>query len=288
MSNNKISRESNNGLKPQIQHEKEMSFLDHLEELRWHILRYSTVLLGTSFVLFLFQKWLFKSVLFGPIQEDFISYHLVCKISHYFNFGDLLCFSPPFFPKFEVDFGELVHIGIKFSFSAGFVLTFPFFLKELWNFVKPGLYANEKRLTKWVILNCSFLFFSGILMGYFFVTPFAVNFLAGPALPGFVSAPTAKAFLSYLYMFTVAIGLMFVIPLIFYYLGRLGEISSTNLKNHRRHVVVLTLFLAAGLTPPDVITQFIIAIPLYILYECSILILKWTGTAEYQYWSEAP
>ncbi len=251
---------------------KEMSFLEHLEELRWHIIRSLVALFGFGIILFIFQKWLFREVIFGPTEPDFFSYRFVCWLSESIGMGDNLCFTPPEFPKIATGFGEAFIISIKASFVMGFIVAFPYVLWEFWRFIQPGLYPKEQKAARGMVAICSALFLVGVLFGYYIISPFAINFLAGYDVPGVQNTPTVSSFINYMIMFTAPAGLIFELPIIVYFLSKIGLVTPEGMKQYRRHSIIGILLLAAMITPPDVVTQFLIGIPLYVLYEVSILV----------------
>lgn len=251
---------------------KEMSFLDHLEELRWHIIRSLTVVVGLGILLFLFHKKLFSVVIFGPTNPDFLSYRVICNFSNLIGLGDAMCFSPPVFVKQAIGFGESFIMSIKVSFVMGFIISFPYVFWEVWRFIKPGLYPKERKAARGIVGVCSFLFLTGVLFGYYVISPFAINFLAGYEIPGVQNSPTLSSFINYMIMFTAPAGLIFELPIVVYFLSKAGLVTPALMRTYRRHAIVGTLVLAAVITPPDVVTQFLIGIPLFILYEASIFI----------------
>ena len=269
----KVNSPSNNGHQDSM--EKEMSFLDHLEELRWHIIRSMIAILSVSIVLFIVHKWFFNVVLLGPTHDDFVSYGWICALSEYLGLGKTMCFSPPEFQTIATGFAETFIISIKASFIGGFVLSFPYVFKEIWSFIVPGLYESERKVTRGIIVICSVLFMMGVLFGYFVIAPFAVNFLGGYTIPGVANTPTIRSFLTYMVMFTMPAGLIFQLPVVVYFLATLGIVTPEGMRKYRRHSIIGILMLAALLTPPDVVTQFLIGVPLYILYEASILVAIW-------------
>ncbi len=268
--------------------EKEMSFLDHLEELRWHIIRSLVAIVVVGIVLYIFHKWLFDYVIFGPTHDNFISYGWMCQMSHYLGMGEAMCFKPPPFQKIATDFAETFIISIKVSFIGGFVVAFPYVFKEMWSFVRPGLYENERSATRGIIFICSFLFMLGVLFGYFVIAPFAVNFLGGYEIPGVTNSPTLKSFVNYMVMFTLPAGLIFELPIVVYFLAKVGIVTPEGMKKYRKHSFIGILMLAAILTPPDVVTQFLIGIPLYILYEVSILVAARVAKQDEEYFNGGP
>lgn len=253
---------------------KEMSFLEHLEELRWHILRSLTVIVLLGIVLFLFQKPLFDRVIFGPTHQDFFSYRAICYFSNAIGLGDNLCFQPPDFRTQAIGFGEAFITSIKVSFIVGFILAFPYVFWEFWRFIRPGLYDKERKAARGIVWICSLLFAMGVLFGYFVIAPFAVNFLAGYTIPGVENTPTLSSLINYMIMFTAPAGLIFELPVVVYFLSKVGLVTPAAMRQYRRHAIIAILMLAAILTPPDVVTQFLIGVPLFFLYEVSIVISK--------------
>ena len=251
---------------------QEMTFLEHLEELRWHIIRSLVAVVGLGIVLFFFQGWLFDTVIFGPTKADFFSYRAICSLSNSVGLGDMMCFVPPDFPKIATGFGEPFIMSIKVCFVMGLIIAFPYVLWEFWKFIKPGLYSKERRAARGMVGICAGLFMLGVLFGYYIISPFAVNFLAGYQIPGVQNTPTMSSFINYMIMFTAPAGLIFELPIIVYFLSKVGLVTPEGMKKYRRHSIIGTLMLAAMITPPDVVTQFLIGIPLYILYEVSIVV----------------
>lgn len=250
----------------------EMSFLEHLEELRWHIIRSLVAIVAIGIVLYIFNNWVFEYVIYGPTREDFISYKLFCQLSNAIGLGDAMCIQPIEFQSIAVELGEPFIMSIKVSFIGGFIVAFPYIFYEFWSFIKPGLYPEERRLTRGFVFVVSFLFMLGVAFGYYIIAPFAVNFLGGVTIPGVTNTPTLKSVINYMLLFTAPTGLVFELPVLVYVLSRIGLLTADTMRAYRRHAVIGTLLLAALITPPDVITQFLIGIPLFILYEMSIYI----------------
>ena len=257
-----------------IESQGEMSFLEHLEVLRWHIIRSVVAIFIFGIGLFGVHKWFFEHILMAPTRGDFFTYKAVCRFSEAIGLGDRLCFTPPEFEVIAVGFGETFITSIKVAIIGGFILAFPYILYEIWKFIKPGLYDKEVKVARGFVAVCSMLFLSGVLFGYFVIAPFAVNFLTGYNLPDVINKPTLSSYISYLIMFTAPAGLTFELPVIIYFLAKVGVVTAEGLKKYRRHAVIAILATSAILTPPDVITQFLIGIPVYFLYEVSIVIAK--------------
>lgn len=248
--------------------EKEMGFLDHLEELRWHIIRSVCAVLLVGITLFLFPNFLFDTIILGPKNPNFLSYQLINPLLNLVGAGP---FEPVDFNLQITELGEEFLIHIKVSFILGFIVAFPYVFWEIWRFVRPGLYEKEQKAVRGIVFICSFLFFLGVLFGYFVIAPFAVNFLAGYSVADVVQTqPRLSSFVNYMVMFTAPAGLVFELPIVIFFFSKLGLVTPKLMKEYRRHSIIIILMLSALITPPDVVTQFLIGIPLYILYEISI------------------
>lgn len=257
------------------QEEKEMSFVEHLEELRIHLIRIAISVCVSAVFIFFATKSIFTKVIFGPLNEDFLTYQLMCKLSHWLEMGDDMCYSPTNINLVTFEMGEAFLLHIKVCIFGGLILSFPFVLWEFWQFIKPGLYPKEQKAANGVVVISSLLFLMGISFGYFILAPFAINFLVGYELPMINSASDgnlikATSLINYMIMFTVPVGIIFELPIIVFYLSKMGLVTDTFMREYRRHAIILILVVAAFVTPPDVMTQVIIGIPIYILYELSI------------------
>lgn len=255
--------------------EKEMSFVEHLEEMRVHLIRMVISILLSAVFVFFATRSVFKVVIFGPLQEDFLTYRLLCRLSHWLELGDSMCYDPVVANLVTLEMGEAFLLHIKVCVFGGIILAFPYLLWEFWRFIKPGLYKEEQKAANSVVFVGSLLFIMGISFGYFVLSPFAINFLLGYELPMINESSNgnlikATSMINYMIMFTVPVGIVFELPIIVYYLAKMGLITDTFMRTYRRHAIVGILVLAAFVTPPDVMTQIIIGIPIYILYELSI------------------
>ncbi len=245
-----------------------MSFLDHLEELRWHIMRSVGAIVIIGVVVF-WQSELVIDILYAPRYSSFPTYSLICD-----NLG-VFCEVP----QFEIIFtnlGERFFTHLKISIWLAIILGFPYLFWEFWRFIKPGLYDHEKKAARGIVSVCSSLFFIGVLFGYFVIAPFAINFLAGYEFgtDDSIVSTTLSSFVSYMTMITLPTGFIFQLPVVAFFLGKAGLISSDMMKKFRRHSIVIIFILAAIITPPDVITQFLIAMPLMGLYQIGIIVVK--------------
>lgn len=257
----------------QSEHEpREMSFFDHLEELRKHIMRSLMAIVAAGVALYIFKDWVFDTVIFGPSKKDFISYRVFCSISQWLGLGNALCLTPPEVQMQAVGFGEAFLTTIRVSFMGGIVVAFPFIINEFWKFIRPGLYDNERSVTRGVVFICSGLFLLGVFFGYFILAPFATNFLLGYTIPGVENKPTLISMINYMVMFILPAGLVFELPIIVYFLSRIGLVTPEDMRKYRRHAIVIILIVSAVITPPDVVTQTLLGFPLFLLYELSIFI----------------
>ncbi|MEZ4981458.1 MAG: twin-arginine translocase subunit TatC [Saprospiraceae bacterium] len=252
--------------------EGEMTFFEHLEELRSHLMRSAFWIVIFAAAAFFAKDFIFKDLLFAPRYSDFLSYQKLCQFSNWLGFGDNLCFFPPDFEVQGVGFGELFTTHLKVSFFVGLAVAFPFILWEVWRFISPGLYQKERKAARGFVFICSILFMMGMLFGYYVISPFAITFLAGYEIEGAVAVPTLASYVNYMVMFTIPVGLIFELPVLVYFLSRIGLVTPTFMRTYRRHAGVIILILAAIITPPDVMTQFLVGLPLYVLYEISIFI----------------
>jgi sec-independent protein translocase protein TatC len=254
--------------------EKEMSFLDHLEELRWHLMRGFAVIFILMIAAFIAKDLIFHTILFGPSRPDFWSYQQLCRLADILN-SPALCISElPFTLQSRLMTGQFV-MHITASFVAGFVVGFPYFFWEIWRFIRPGLQTKERRAARGATFSVSFLFMLGITFGYFVVTPISVYFLSSYQIhPTIVNEFDITSYISTIIMLVVACGVLFQLPVVVYFLTKAGIIGSATLKKYRRHAIVVIFILGAMLTPPDPFSQILLALPLLTLYQFSILIAK--------------
>ncbi|MBK8721010.1 MAG: twin-arginine translocase subunit TatC [Saprospiraceae bacterium] len=247
----------------------EMSFLDHLEALRWHILRSVLAILFFAIIIFIAKDFVFRNIIFGPRYKDFLTYRILCSIS------DSMCIDPPQFIIATREVGEAFMMHMMVSFWMGFVLAIPILLWEVWKFIKPGLYPKEQKAASGFVIISTLLFIAGVLFGYYVVAPLAITFLAGYTIEGVAAQPTLSSYVDSMVMFTLPIGLVFELPVIVYFLAKIGLLTADFMKKYRKHAVVVLLIIAAVVTPsPDIASQLLVFIPLYALYEASIFVAK--------------
>ena len=253
---------------------KEMSFLDHLEDLRWLLVRITISILISSGLAYFIIDYIFDEVLFAPIKTDFITYRMFCQLTHYFNTSDGgMCVDKMPFIIQSTEMGGQFSIFIWTCITAGFIIGFPYILWEIWKFISPALYKKEKKNAFWFIFSASILFFLGVLFGYYLILPLSINFFGGFNVSKVIQNEfNVDNYIGLVKTSVLSCGIMFELPVLIYFLTKFGLVTAKSLRIYRRYAIVIVLIIAAILTPPDILSQIIVAIPMMILYELSILI----------------
>lgn len=253
---------------------KEMSFMDHLEALRWLLVRSTLVVIGIACACYFIDDFIFNTIIFGPKSPSFITYRFFCEVTHFFGVDGTYACAQEF--NFKIQNQE---VSGQFSMylwtlvTAGFVIGFPYILWEVWKFISPALYEKERKMASRFIITSSILFFIGVLFGYYIVAPLSINFFATFSVSNeIVNLFTIDSYVSMIKMSIVASGIVFEMPIIVYFLAKLGILTPAFLRKYRRFAIVIILILAAIVTPPDIPSQVIVSIPMLILYEVSIII----------------
>ena len=255
--------------------EKEMSFLDHLEVLRWHLVRSFLSVLVFAILAFVYKDFVFDKVLLAPKNPDFPTYRFFCNLSEWMGLGDLLCFGDHKWSLHSFTMSGQFSTHIITSLFAGLVIAFPYVFWELWRFIKPALYTKETKIARGVVFFTSILFTLGVLFGYYLVAPLSVNFLGSYQVSSYVSNTIGlSSFVSTVTTVCFANGLIFELPMFVYFLTKIGLLTPEFMRRYRKHAIVLTLILSAIITPPDVTSQILVSLPLLVLYEISIYISK--------------
>ncbi len=253
-----------------------MSFLSHLEELRWHLVRSVVAVLVLAIVVFNFPHILFHDIVLGPSRESFISYRILCQLGDAIGMPSL-CLKQSQLVEFQNTqmAGQLTY-HIWASLISGFIMAFPYVSWEIWRFIKPALYNKEKKNISGLVFFISLLFFLGVAFAYFVIAPLTVNFLLTYDVMGDTvkNNPLISSYFSTVLNLVLGTGLIFQMPIFIYFLAKIGIVSPKFLKRYRKHSIVVIMILAAIITPPDVVSQILVAIPLLILYEISIVIAK--------------
>jgi len=254
---------------------KEMSFLDHLEELRWHLIRSTVAVVILATIAFIAKDFIFDVLLFGPKKSDFPTYKLLCRAATFLGFEDSFCFDElPFRIQSRTMAGQFsAHIWT--SITAGVIVAFPYIIYEFWKFVSPGLMPNERKNSRGFIIIASLLFFVGVLFGYYVVTPLSINFLGSYRVSEQVFNDfDLSSYIGLVRASVLASGLIFELPIIIYFLTKIGIVTPEILRKYRKFALVGVLILSAIITPPDIASQVIVAVPVIILYEISIFISR--------------
>jgi len=255
--------------------EKEMSFLDHLEELRWHLIRSVFAIVILASIAFIAKDFIFNVLIFGPKQSNFPTYQVLCEIAKFIGFKDSFCFTELPFKIQSRTMGGQFSAHIWTSITAGFIIAFPYILHEMWKFISPGLRVKERSSAKGFIFIASLLFFVGVLFGYYVVTPLSINFLGTYQVSGEVHNDfDLSSYISLVRASVIASGLIFELPILIYILTKVGVVSPKILKKYRKISLVIVLILSAIITPPDIASQVIVSVPIIVLYEISIYISK--------------
>jgi sec-independent protein translocase protein TatC len=220
--------------------------------------------------------WFFLGVIFAPLDKNFVTYGFMCKIGNALSISTL-CIKPPNLHVITTQLGEVFFKQMQVSMVVGLLLAIPFVFWQVWLFIKPGLMDAEVKAARGFVTICSSLFISGVLFGYFIITPFAVSFLANYTMDGVDGKIGGQAslddYVSYLTMFTLPIGIVFELPVVIYFLSKIGIVTPKFLKKYRKHMAVILLIVAGVITPgPDLVSQLLVGIPLMLLYEASIIV----------------
>lgn len=255
----------------------EMSFLDHLEELRWLLVRSTSAIIIMAIATYIlnecFNNFIFEDIIFAPTRADFFTYTYFCELSHQIGFADSICITELPFIIQNTDMEGQINIFIWTCITAGFILAFPYILWELWKFISPALYKKERKNVSVFIFVASILFFLGVLFGFYVIIPMSINFCATFSVSKMIQNQfTIDSYIGMMKTSVIASGLFFELPIIIYFLTKLGLVTPSFLRKYRKYSVVIVLIIAAIVTPPDVVSQIIVAIPMLLIYEASIFI----------------
>jgi len=257
-----------------------MTFLEHLEELRWRIIKAAIAILLFAIIAFVFKGIVFDDIILAPRDADFITYRFFCSISQKLGLDDSLCLTGSFSLQNITMSGQFTsHILV--SFVAGIIIAFPYVFYQFWAFIMPGLNQGEKSTARGAVFATSLLFLAGVLFGYFLISPLSVQFLGGYTVSDQVDNIIAlNSFITTVTMTTLSGGLVFQLPVVVYFLAKIGLVTPESLKRYRKHAIVAVLVLSAVITPPDITSQILVSLPLLVLYEVSIHIARFVVRTE--------
>lgn len=252
--------------------EGEMTFLQHLEELRWHLIRAFIAVVAGAIVAFVFKDIIFDHIILAPNDPDFITNRLLCQLAEMVN-APALCINQNPIELISIKMAGQFTTHINISLVAGLILAFPYVFWEFWSFFKPALYEKEARYARGAVFSASLLFLLGILFGFFVITPLSINFLGSYRVSDLVQNQiNIASYIGSVTSVALAAGVTFELPIVAYFLTRIGVITPEFMRKYRKHSIVVILILAAIITPPDVFSQILVSLPLLLLYEVSIFI----------------
>jgi sec-independent protein translocase protein TatC len=253
--------------------EKEMSFLDHLEELRWHIVRSVVAIMIFMILAFFFTPWIFDNIIFAPTRISFPTFKWLCDLGHLTGSEEALC-AKPFQFKIQSRYmtGQFT-MQVLAAFVIGFIISFPYVFWEIWRFVKPGLRQNETKNSRGAVFAVSFLFLLGISFGYFILCPMMTWFFSSYSISStIVNEFDITSYVSTFIALVFGSGLLFQLPVVVFFMTKIGLLTPTFMRTYRRHAIIVILIIGAIVTPPDPLSQVLISMPLFLLYEISIFI----------------
>ena len=252
-----------------------MPFLDHLEELRWHLIRSIIAIVIAVGAAVLAKDFIFDVLLFGPKKQDFVTYKWLCSAAQALGFDEGFCLD-------ELPFRiQSRPVAVQFSapiwtcITAGFIIAFPYVIYQVWKFISPGMLKPERRQARGFIIVSSLLFFTGVLFGYFVITPLSLRFLGTYSVSSEIFNDfDLNSYTALVRASVLSAGFIFELPILVYFLTKIGLITPSLMRKYRKISLVIVLTLSAVITPPDIASQIIVAIPIMILYEVSIFISK--------------
>lgn len=257
---------------PPKKKEKEMSFWDHLTELRIHVIRAILSIIPLTIVVFVFKDFVFNTIILAPIRQDFISTQILCRLADLIN-STALCLDTSELKIISTSMSGQFLAHMQVSLMAGVILAFPYIVYEIWSFIKPALKPNEAKHSSGAVLVSSFLFLLGVLFSYFVIVPLSINFFGTYHVSESVgNTVNISSYLAMVSSLCLWIGVFFELPVFVFFLTKTGLITPNYLRKNRKYTIVIMLIMAAIITPPDVISQVLVVIPLLLLYELSIVI----------------
>ncbi len=261
--------------RPNNESNTEMSFIQHLDVLRKHLFKCVWAIAIGAILMAVFNDFIVKKILMGPIHPDFPTYRFLCDLSQRLNLGSKLCLEPIHIKMQSNAVSGQFGVYFNIILIGGFILAFPYVFLQFWSFIKPGLTTTELKSTRGVIFWVSFLFFLGVLFGYFVLAPYTVNFFANFSLDDSIeNLWTINSYFNTVIPLILGAGLAFQLPLVMFFLAKAGIVSASYLRRVRKYAILIILIVSGAITPPDMLSQIICAIPLVILYEISILLCK--------------
>ncbi len=252
----------------------DLTFLEHLEVLRGHLIRSVISVLVFAIVAFMIKDFIFNIILLAPKEPEFITNRLFCQLGELIN-SARLCINSEGLDIINIDLAGQFKIHLRIAFFAGLILSSPYIFAEVFRFVLPALKETEKKYSAGMVFYTSALFLSGVLFGYYLIIPLTINFLGGYSVSAEVANQIAlKSYVGSVTSLSLSTGLAFELPIMIYFLSKVGLVTPDFMRKYRKHALVVFLVLSGIITPPDVISQFLVCVPLYILFEISIVISR--------------
>jgi sec-independent protein translocase protein TatC len=259
---------------PKEPKEREMSFWEHLEELRWHLVRSIVAVLLLAIGAFIFKDFIFNRIILAPIRQDFFTTQLLCRLAEVVNIS-ALCLDNSKLEIINIRMSGQFLTHMYISVMSGIILAFPYILHEIWKFIEPALKPKEQKYSGGTVAVCSILFLTGVLFSYFLIVPLTINFLGTYQVSEAVANNVSlSSYISTVVSVSLSVGIVFELPVFVYFLARVGILSPEYLKKNRKYTLVILLVLSAIITPPDIFSQIMVVIPLLGLYELSIVIAR--------------
>jgi sec-independent protein translocase protein TatC len=251
-----------------------MTFLEHLEELRWHLIRAFASVILVAIVAFIFSDIVFNHVILAPKNPDFFTNKMLCLLGEKVNIPKL-CINDEPFQIINIKMAGQFTIHITISIFAGIIVAFPYIFWEFWSFIKPALYENELKHSRGAVTISSLLFIMGVCFGYFIIAPLSIHFLGSYNVSDQVlNQINLKSYIGTVTSVTLAAGVIFELPILIYFLSKAGLVTPEFLRKYRRHAIIIVMVIAATITPPDIFSLILVTFPLLILYEAGIVISK--------------
>ena len=255
--------------------DNEMTFFEHIDALRPHLVRGFSALFIIMIVAFVAKKFIIDMVLMGPQSPDFPTNRWLCELSHRLFGDDTLCINHIKLNMVNTALGGQFNLHMQVSMVTGVVLAVPYLLWEIWRFVAPALTSYERYKSRMFVFYVSVCFFCGLLFGYFLIVPLSINFFAGyQASADITNMIDVRSYLTTVLTVSVACAAVFQLPLLIYYLTQMGIVTAAFLRKYRRHAIILLTIVSAVITPPDLFSLVLVILPLYSLYELSIFLAR--------------
>jgi sec-independent protein translocase protein TatC len=258
-----------------------MTFMDHIEALRWHLIRSVLVWLAAAITIFIFIDWVYDNIILAPSSENFVTYGALCSFGHWLGIGNGLCMPPVKIRFLVTEVNGTFTSAISIALMGALIISFPYIFYELWKFINPALSAKEKRYARGSVFWVSLCFFAGAAFGYYLLAPFTFNFLASFTLGktgAIVYNPSINDYIDSLTNLILGCAIAFELPVLAFVLAKIGLINSRLLKKYSKYAFIIILIVAAVITPsPDITSQVIVAAPLLLLYWISVMLVAKVG-----------